>query len=488
MESRLHEKEILSLISSWKNSPELYFEQALGIDNLWDGERAILRAVPVAIKEKKNIVVPSGHSLGKDFVCGGLVPYFLQVYGPCVVITTAPTGRQVDSVMWGEIESRYNSAKIKLPGRLMTSKIEVDSKWYALGFTTKETGQMVGKFQGFHSPRVFVIASEAQAISDVVYEQIDAILTGDIGLLIEIGNPLRATGQFARDIKNTKDNLVIHLSCLDSPNYIQRKTVVPGVCSYEWVEKKRKQWGEDDPRWVARVLGKVPTSSIDTVFSQDLVDKRIDAETFSAKVKRGVAIDVARFGDDETVIYGGTNGIVEAQDIYTQQSTTTTAARGMIIHNKIKKGNFIVVDGDGVGGGTIDTLTDMQLSNVDIMEIHGAGKPFNDDYQNKRAEMTFIAQKRLEEGEASIPNDTLLIEELLEIKYFVNKRGKIQIEEKDDLKERLGRSPNRADAWIMLQYGFSQASHIKTKDGWGSLTEENTAIGVAGAGQGAMVG
>ena len=79
---------------------------------MWDGERAILEAVPLAIKEKKNIVVASGHSLGKDFIAGGLVPYFLHAWGPCLVITTAPTDRQVDAVMWGEIKGHYARAKI----------------------------------------------------------------------------------------------------------------------------------------------------------------------------------------------------------------------------------------------------------------------------------------------------------------------------------------------------------------------------------------
>jgi len=460
----LDEKKVKTLIHIWQNRPAKYFRDALGVPKMWDGEEAILEAVPIAIKEKKNIIVASGHSLGKDFIAGGLVPYFLHIWGPCLVITTAPTDRQVEAVMWGEIKSHYARAKIPLPGRVLTNRIDISPKHYAIGFTTKDTGQMVGKFQGFHSDRVFVIVSEAQAVEDTIYEQIDAILTGGIGLMIQIGNPLRASGRFAQDIKAKDRNIVLTLSCLDTPNYKERKPIIPGVASYEWVEDKRARWGEDDPRWYGRVLGQIPRTSIDNVFSMELVDKCRNYVTKETRVFRGTAVDVGRFGDDETVIYGGTNGQIDRTDAYTGLSTTATASRALIINGAVK-GNFIIVDGDGVGGGTIDTLRDMRLGNVDVMEIHSAGKPDDVQYENLRAEMWFTAKKRAEEGLASIPaGDQMLIDELLEVKYFFNRKGKMQIEPKEDIKERLGRSPNRADAWVYFQYGMSKATPTKLTD------------------------
>lgn len=482
------------LISLWQSKPEAYFEDRLAVSNLWDGERALLQAVPEAIlTRKKRIVVHSGHSLGKDFTCAGLVPYFLEAYGPCIVITTAPTDRQVQKIMWGEISTHYHRAPVALPGTLLSQEIKITPDCYAIGFTTKETGAAVGKFQGFHSPRVFVIASEAQAIDDTVYEQIDAILTGEIGLLIEIGNPLRSTGQFAKDIKDKENNIVIHLDCLRNPNYTEKKTVVPGLCSYEWIEDKRKRWGEDDPRWIARVRGLIPSTSIDTIFSQKLIDKIFNYRTLEAKDYRGNACDVARFGDDETAIFGGKNGEVTEKDIYSGVDTVDTASRIVIQLKKIG-GNFIVVDGDGIGGGTIDTLRHMDLRaddnvSIDIHEIHSQGESPDPDYANFKAYMWFTVKGLADVGKVSLPDDPLLIEELLETKYFINKRGKIQIEAKEDIKERIGRSPDRADAWIMLQYGFSVARPIKRKDAYavrGSSVERGGVGSSIAGGVGAM--
>ena len=486
----MNEAKATTLINTWRNKPEEYFTNALGVPSMWDGERAILEAVPLAIKEKKNIIVSSGHSLGKDFIAGGLVPYFLHAWGPCLVITTAPTDRQVDAVMWGEIKNHYARAKIPLPGRILTNRIDIAPKHYAIGFTTKDTGQMVGKFQGFHANRVFVIVSEAQAVEDSIYEQIDAVLTGDIGLMIQIGNPLRASGRFANDIKAKDRNIVLTLSCLDNPNYIEKKTVVPGLASYEWVEDKRARWGVDDPRWYGRVLGQIPLSSIDNVFSQALINKMTDYKTKETRVYRGTAVDVGRFGDDESVIYGGTNGQIEKTDAYTGLSTTATASRALIVNGAVQ-GNFIIVDGDGVGGGTIDTLRDMRLGDIDVQEIHSAGKPDDAQFENLRAEMWFRAKQRAEEGQASIPgNDQMLIDELMEVKYFFNKKGKIQIEPKEDIKERLGRSPNRADAWVYFQYGMSRARQVARNDYKGHSGPGNSGrvISSVYGGVGAMAG
>lgn len=460
----MDEAKAISLINTWRNSPVEYFRKALNVKTLWDGEEAFLQAVPIAIKEKKNLVITSGHSLGKDFIAGGLVPYFLHVWAPCIVITTAPTDRQVDAVMWGEIKNHYAKAKIPLPGRILTNRIDIGPKHYAIGFTTKDTGQMVGKFQGFHADRVFVIVSEAQAVENAIFEQIDAILTGDIGLMIQIGNPLRASGRFADDIKAKDRNIVLRLSCLDNPNYIEKKTIVPGLASYEWVEDKRARWGVDDPRWSSRVLGQIPKSSIDNVFSQALIDKMMKYKTKETRCYRGTAVDVGRFGDDESVIYGGTNGMIEKTDAYTGLSTTATASRALIVNGAVQ-GNFIIIDGDGVGGGTIDTLRDMRLGEIDVVEIHSAGKADDTQFENLRAEMWFKAKNRAEEGNASVPgDDPALIEELMEVKYFFNKKGKIQIEPKEDIKERLGRSPNRADAWVYFQYGMSRARQVAKND------------------------
>ena len=114
---------------------------------------------------------------------------------------------------------------------------------------------MVGKFQSFHSRAVCVIVSEAQAIADVIYEEIESLMTAEIVLVVILGNPLRTTGRYAKMLRDTTHNIVINLSCLESPNVIEGREVIPGVCSAKWVERMRERYRPDEPMWIAKVLG-----------------------------------------------------------------------------------------------------------------------------------------------------------------------------------------------------------------------------------------
>lgn len=465
----LDPKTAYELINAWREKPQTYFRDVLGVKKIWSLQDELLSAIPVAIKDRKPIYLASGHSLGKDYICGGVGPWFLDSYSPSIVILTAPTDRQVKNVMWGETLNHWNNRPQEYGGKAYTDPyIEIQKgSWYLIGFTTKESGASKegggGKFQGFHAPSVCVIVTEAQAVDDEIFDQIDAVTTNENVLIIFLGNPTRATGRFAKGLKDKKRNIVFNFSCLDNPNYKQRKTVIPGLCAYEWVEDKRERWGEEDPRWYGRVLGQVPDVSINNVFTQEMLDVGIGlTDTHGLLHNNGVAMDVAGEGDDDNVIYGGKRGVVKADIVRSSGSPSQNAVDCLKMCKEVN-GIFIIIDCDGLGIGTWQDTTNIPgvTERYHVIKFHGsktfAKDPVKnpDNYQNLRAKAYFIARDRLISGRASVPDDEELKEELLETKFFENKRGLIQLEEKADIKERLGRSPDKADAWVMLQYGFS---------------------------------
>ena len=238
----------------------------------------LLNACCVAIKEHKSIYLASGHALGKDYISAAISLWFLQTFIPSIVIQTAPTDRQTKRIMWGETQRHWNNRKIDLGGKAFTNPyLEIEkADWYLLGFTTKETGTSKegggGKFQGFHSPNICVIVTEAQAIEDNIYDQVDAITTSENCLVIYIGNPTRAKGRFAAGLRDKQHNIVFNFSCIENPNYIEQRTVIPGLASYEWVEDKRRKWGESDPRWIGRVLGQIPDIAINNIFPLSVIE------------------------------------------------------------------------------------------------------------------------------------------------------------------------------------------------------------------------
>ncbi len=458
------------LLNRWKEKPQYYFRDVLGVNKIWKLQDDLLNACPRAIKEHKHIYIASGHSLGKDYICGGIGLWFLDCYKSSIVIQTAPTERQVKKVMWGETLRHWSNRPEELGGKIYTDPyIEiVKGEWYLIGFTTKESGASKvsggGKFQGFHAPSVCVIVTEAQAIEDDIFDQIDAVTTNENVLVIFLGNPTRASGRFAKGLRDKENNIVFNFSCLDNPNYKHKDTIIPGLCSHHWVEDKRTKWGENDPRWQGRVLGQVPDKSINNVFSRGLVEAGVKRDVIIGKKwNNGVSMDVAGEGADDNVIYGGKRGLV-CDAIIRNISTPSQNAIDCVKMAEEQDANFIVIDCDGIGIGTWQELAKIPfISNkYNIIKFHGSKNYSRDgmknpsNYQNLRAEAIFTAKERLERGEAHIPNDELLIEELLEVKYFENKRGLIQIEDNSDLKDRLGRSPDRMMAWVMYQWAIDK--------------------------------
>lgn len=472
--SKMHSEYLTRLVQSldrWRQAPEEFCREVLGIKQLWKLQIDLLAVLNRAIKENKPIFIGSGHSLGKDHINAAIGLWFLHTFRPSIVIETAPTYRQVEEIQWKETNVHWNNRTIDLGGKIYSDPyIEIRKDWYLTGFTTKETGKTKegggGKFQGYHSPNICVLVTEAQALEDNIRDQIDGVTTSGNVLRVFIGNPTRASGWFAAGLKDKVNNIVFNFSCLENPNYIERREVIPGLASYEWVEDKRRRWGEEDPRWIGRVLGQVPDVSINQTFPESLLNhmKARYGMLLGSGLHAGVALDPAGEGVDDNVIMAGKNG--DVTDIFTKtlMSASDNAHKAVEMCKKVD-GDFIIVDCDGMGIKEYQELMkfdDSYLQGIRIIKFHGSApseERVKDKqiYQNMRSEASFTAQERAKAGKASIPpGEKELYEDLETETYFENKRGLLQIEDKEDMKETLKRSPGKGDSWKMLQWGFAK--------------------------------
>lgn len=468
----------LQLTEYWKENPRKYLTECLGVKLIWKLQLDLIDSLSRAIKEHKPIYIASGHALGKDFICSCIANWFLDCFIPSKVILTAPSDRQVKKIMWAETLARFNNKKIKLWGKPYTDPyIEIRREdWFLLGFATKDTGAAAesggGKFQGLRAAtNMCVIVTEAQAVEDSIFDQIDAVSTAENSLRIFIGNPTRAKGAFAKMLRDKQNNIVFHFSCLENPNYLQRKIVVPGLATYDWVEDKRRKWGESDPRWVGRVLGQIPDNALSNTFNQSWINHTKERRGLLAgySVDAGVSVDSAGEGVDDNVIMAGKGGEVMETFTRTIMTPTEVAHKAVEMCKKIR-GSFIIFDCDGLGirdYQECNNLPEEYLRGIEILKFHGSGQStFFEElpdgrkrpmYANLRAEASFITQERGLAGKCSMDEkDQELIEDLMEEEYYENKQGLIQIEPKEDLKERLERSPGRGDCYKMLQWAFSQ--------------------------------
>jgi hypothetical protein len=151
----LTDEDAKSLADRCQNDPVFFCNNILGTAP-WAKQREIM----CSVRDNPNTIVASGHGLGKTRTAAETCLWFLFTHPNSYVITTAPTARQMESILWAEIGSLYNNAKVPLGGRLLRTSLTLDEKWFALGLSTDEGD----RFQGFHAENILLIMDEAPAV------------------------------------------------------------------------------------------------------------------------------------------------------------------------------------------------------------------------------------------------------------------------------------------------------------------------------------
>ena len=199
----------------------------------------------------------------------------------------------------------------------------------------------------------------------------------------------------------------------------------------------------------SRVLGEFPALGADSLISLD----HVEAAMRKARERDGsgtvMSVDVARFGDDQTVLALSDGGAVLDMVSYYGLDTMEVAGRVVVKYNEWSPTMGIFVDDVGVGAGVLDRLRELKLpaSGTNVGRAARDKKTF----LNLRAEGYWNLRELLAKGLVALPPDDDLAAQLVSVKYGYNSRGLLQIESKDDARGRGLPSPDRADA-VMLGY------------------------------------
>ena len=214
------------------NDPIYFATKVLG-RNLWSKEVEILEA----IRDEREVAVRSCHASGKTYTAATAINWWLLSFPNSVVITTAPTFRQVKEILWREIKGAVAGKALYPSKAMLDTAINISENWFALGLSTDRSDQ----FQGFHSAHLLVVVDEASCVPPEIYEAIDGLSPEKI---LMIGNPLQNTGRFADSFKRAHVKK-IHISAFDTPNVKAGKRLIPGLITVEDVNKMRDYYGED---------------------------------------------------------------------------------------------------------------------------------------------------------------------------------------------------------------------------------------------------
>lgn len=430
-----------------RENPEWFFSQILNRP-LWDKEREIIQA----LKENSQVSVRSCNASGKTYTAGGIVNWYLAGFEDAVVITTAPTERQVREVLWREIKSAAFSGKLPLYSgkNILETKINLGDKWFALGLATDTPDQ----FQGFHSKNLLVIVDEASGIEEPIFEAIDGLKPTKILLL---GNPLRTTGRFANTFK--EEGIVkISISAFDTPNLKQQSIVIPGLITQQDVDKMKQRYGEDSDVYRVRILGEFPRAEADVLISMDDVYKAINNEVVvNPQFEKKMGVDIARYGDDRSVIVIRQMEKVIRKEII--QGSDLMSLAGQIIRiakEEYVRAENINLDIIGMGAGVVDRLRE-QGWKVNGVNVAMAAKD-TQSYANLRAELYNMIKAWLtnKDKPAQLTKDDDWYE-LTNVKYKFTSKGQMLMEAKEDMKKRGIPSPDVADA---LSFTFANSGMI----------------------------
>lgn len=256
-------------LAACRERPESFFTSVLDVDSshIWPKMNEICSSVV----HHPRTVVKAGHSVSKTYTAARLVLWFLYCHYPATVITTAPGNYQVEGVLWRNIRTAYENAKVVLPGKLTLTQLDLAANWFALGFATvaDTVTQQATRFQGWHNENVLVVYDEAAAIMPQIWQATESLLVSGHCRFLAIGNPTAPVGEFVNCFENPEYN-PITVSVLDTPNYIEGKEIIPGVAGRVFEKQYRDKYGEDSPIYQSRILGQIPEYAEGIIYGREM--------------------------------------------------------------------------------------------------------------------------------------------------------------------------------------------------------------------------
>lgn len=485
------------LFAHYQADPCSYAQNVLRI-NWWEKQQEVARA----LVSDQRVFVQASHNVGKTFLAGGLVNWHFDCFSPSITKTTAPTSNQVEKLTWKEVRLQRQGRGMlpKAPaieGRLTDG--DIDPAHFAGGYTARNADS----FQGDHEENLLIIFEEATGIHEQFWTAADGMLSSGRGnRWLAIMNPTDTTSYAYQEFLSGTWK-TIQISAFDHPNITAelwgRPKPYPKAISLSWLNQRLEQWcmklGPDDaqqpeldfcwppldfceargldPVWYrpdarfeGRVMGRWPSSSSDSIWSDGLfrlacVPKE---ELIRDSVSRTVQIgcDVARFGDDETTIHVRQGGISIYHEYYQGRDTAFTAGR--LKDLCIKYAPLcglepfqipVLIDDSGVGGGVVD-----QKGYYHFIGIGAGTKALDEEkYDKRRSELWFTAAERCRENRLDLSlldpvSRDKLRKQLMSPIWKLDSHGRRVVEAKEITKKRLKRSPDDADALNLAYAGF----------------------------------
>jgi hypothetical protein len=487
--------------------PAEWIEDELG-EELVSYQKEICEAVHTHDK----VAVRAAHGPGKTRVVSRLALHWIETYPPgtAKVITTAPSFWQVRGLVWSEMLRGHRKGKVPDPddttgkrrplrGRITIASVcewSLDGDWVATGRKPPDPAagtedETIQTMQGIHADNLLIIVDEACAVVRQMWMAISSLMTTGNCHVVAIGNPDDPDSHFAGLFKPESSWHQIHIPLARCPAFQGGKIDIPLYQGPVWPEADKgiseelanklpqkkflddfiEEWGMDGNAYQAKVLAEFPQSSKDGVIPFSSLNRCLQVELGvnpDHMIKMGW--DVAGDGDDENVLTSmqsdkflsqtswrkedpmeGVGNVVSAiREARQMVSASSTGTHGIRVR--------VNVDAAGVGWGVTGRLKEVCRENgwhdVEINAVNSSERSNEPEiYLNQRAEMWWMARDAIRDQVWDLSGlEKKCKGDWLAPKWKKNSRGLIQIEDKDEIKKRLKRSPDHGESALLAAF------------------------------------
>ncbi len=494
-----------SYISYYKQDWNRFIREVLGV-RLTRKQRQVVWSV----QHYPKTAVRSCHAFGKDYVAAAISLAHLYLHYPhSIVIESAPTGKQVEDIMMAEISRMFYNARIELGGKLLSNRIKFEDQPKCFLEGLKPGDKDTEAWTGYHSPNLLLIFTEASGIKIETFEAIEGLLTGNSRLLI-VGNPNWCSGEFYKAFKSPYYQK-FRFSALDSVNVRAKKQLIPGQIDYGWFKehvetwcmiidereineelhdfKFEGLWRRPNNLFLIKCLGEFPNEGDDRLIPLSWIEAAqerwkekvnkpgLDKPGFlekpglyddygsqAVKEKLGIdddlrlGVDVAGMGTDMTVFCYRYGNLVVGFKSFVKIDNMETAGK-IKAELELDERSQAFIDTIGEGAGVYSRLIEQHMKAVSV-KFSGSAEKWYDytqtrKFANVRAYCWWAIRDALDpqfDVQIALPPVDELTRDLNEPRWMFRSDGAIMLEEKDEIKKRLGRSPDYGDALALTFY------------------------------------
>jgi hypothetical protein len=455
-------------------------------EGLTEYQEEVLDSIP----RRKRVAVRGPHGLGKTGIAAIAVHWFALTRDAAGVDwkipATAGSWHQLTQYLFPEIHKwagKLRWDKVR-DGRPYSRAHELQNLNLRLAHGSAFAGASANAalIEGAHADSLLFLFDEAKAIPAGTFDACEGALggTGE-AFALALSTPGAPQGRFydiCRHLPGYEDWHPVHVTL--------ERAVAAGRVSEEWAEQRARQWGEASAIYQNRVLGEFYASDEDSVIPLAWAEAAAarwhawdDAGRPDPGRPRTVGVDVARTGQDRTVLAIRKGPVITELRRFVKEDTmqTTGHVKGIL---EADDSVTAVVDVIGIGAGVVDRLREQHMKVVAFNASKGSKAKDSTrefGYANRRSEALWTMRQALDPSgnpDICLPDDEMLLGDLSAPQWTVTSGGRIQVEGKDDIRKRLGRSTDDGDAVVFAfvpHLGDASPATIRQWAGAANLSE-----------------